>query len=1361
MMIVQVDKNPKQGENNRKFPKHTPKSVEKSDSSSSSEPITGSSTESDGDKNTDIRKYTNSSDIDYRKLIPAQSVSVRKLKIRGTRKNSEKSKMLEKSKQSPLPSRTFSNPRALRNISSEQEESQNHQPRKTMPKLSASEEGEILSDNAQPRKISVDSAKSSISERRTISSTNRPISENLPKNYEKKVQCSSEIVEILDDDDEAENEDDDDRNSLDALEQDLIDPLAEIDNFEEHPSPGTPCEDDTVQRVSSEPNNFPTSDRRNSCPDEQGGRRDSSVLGDLVQVPEVYFDIFLDQVILDLTQDVFKSSIERECCLVETTANLFDQLLVENIEQVAVESTEKEVIERATMSKTYCGMVEDLVKELLEEEKKSFEEDKKHEDLLYLLENIEAHDDCCLEGTQGSSEQCSRFCEALESMDERLENTWVKDLADFDDITVKGKSQICLNELFSRDDFADLSHERMIEIEFDQEDYEVVYKWPNLARKQRFQQRKSAKSPAKIQLDAMIAAKKESKSGKNSNSGSRKRSQTVSKSISPKFDGDLPIYDKETEDCFASQEKTKEVISLLSSDESEKATKSSSKSENFQVEEKLYEPIISSIVSDLVKETLENEKRKENELVERVTEKSVLRIFQQFYGNEHAILHIARESIDIRMRELVKDILQNEKERLVFSKKLEEDFFTHLVQKLVSELFMEILPKEKSKASVAMDSYKDLVAEEVRNLLNAQKEKKILKEEEDPSLRLSEEDSVLIERWWHEAQPKKFSISTLLGKSPSSSAQPAAAKIQPGMTGAVIPQEQMADVFDPLSALGLDYSNNKRRQSIMEELNGLKYAVCDSKSPKVTTPGKDKLANSKGTPKDYRSNFQKGACSSNSNSPKSELLGVSSDATVSSTASSSSSTVKPSSSSKAVSRRSSRKLQRPTENVFDGIRRTLGERRPTLTSIPSICGSRKDLTIEDPLECVDNYRLDAIIGEGTFGQVFRGECKSTKSLVALKKVRMDREKEGFPITAIREVKLLSKLNHRNVVDLKTVVQAKDLSSFFLVFEFVDNDLTGIIEHAPLKSDQIKKLFYQILLGLEYCHANDVFHRDLKCSNILIAKDGSVKLGDFGLARICLPTDSRPFTNKVITLWYRPPELLVGDDRYTGKIDMWSAGCILGEMYQRKPVFQASTDVAQLEVISKLCGIPDPAAWPEIIHYKHFKTLVTPLITRFHPKPRRKIAEQFCALPPDALEVLDGLLRLNPKTRLSATEALKKPWFRNLSEDTRADLGSPENLHEMSARRKRKAKRQAKRADSFSDKMTKIKRLTTAFPQLTLMILAEKAGIELTHEVRENLGSQRLSRIFGSTLPQQTIEPIADIVIQLASKNISIRKTARL
>ena len=95
------------------------------------------------------------------------------------------------------------------------------------------------------------------------------------------------------------------------------------------------------------------------------------------------------------------------------------------------------------------------------------------------------------------------------------------------------------------------------------------------------------------------------------------------------------------------------------------------------------------------------------------------------------------------------------------------------------------------------------------------------------------------------------------------------------------------------------------------------------------------------------------------------------------------------------------------------------------------------------------------------------------------------------------------------------------------------------------------------MGLRYCHANNVLHRDLKCSNILVTKSGRVKLGDFGLARICDPLDSRPYTNKVITLWYRPPELLIGDERYTSAVDMWSAGCILAELFQRKPLFQVN------------------------------------------------------------------------------------------------------------------------------------------------------------------------------------------------------------
>ena len=137
-----------------------------------------------------------------------------------------------------------------------------------------------------------------------------------------------------------------------------------------------------------------------------------------------------------------------------------------------------------------------------------------------------------------------------------------------------------------------------------------------------------------------------------------------------------------------------------------------------------------------------------------------------------------------------------------------------------------------------------------------------------------------------------------------------------------------------------------------------------------------------------------------------------------------------------------------------------------------MCGMRNSSEHdENDIRTVDNYRygllallaakyklrLDAIIGEGTFGQVFRGACLQSQETVALKKVRLDRERDGFPITAIREIKLLMKLDHVNVVKLHCVVQAKDLSSFFLVFEYVDNDLTGIIENRVLKTKQIKVL----------------------------------------------------------------------------------------------------------------------------------------------------------------------------------------------------------------------------------------------------------------------------------------------------------------
>ncbi|CAI9551022.1 unnamed protein product [Staurois parvus] len=186
-------------------------------------------------------------------------------------------------------------------------------------------------------------------------------------------------------------------------------------------------------------------------------------------------------------------------------------------------------------------------------------------------------------------------------------------------------------------------------------------------------------------------------------------------------------------------------------------------------------------------------------------------------------------------------------------------------------------------------------------------------------------------------------------------------------------------------------------------------------------------------------------------------------------------------------------------------------------------------------------------------------------MVALKKVRLDNEKEGFPITAIREIKILRQLNHQSIINMKEIVT--DKGAFYLVFEYMDHDLMGLLESGLVHFNElhIKSFMKQLMEGLDYCHKKNFLHRDIKCSNILLNNRGQIKLADFGLARL-YSSEERPYTNKVITLWYRPPELLLGEERYTPAIDVWSCGCILGELFTKKPIFQANQELAQLELI---------------------------------------------------------------------------------------------------------------------------------------------------------------------------------------------------
>ncbi|KAJ8722297.1 hypothetical protein PYW08_004699 [Mythimna loreyi] len=333
-------------------------------------------------------------------------------------------------------------------------------------------------------------------------------------------------------------------------------------------------------------------------------------------------------------------------------------------------------------------------------------------------------------------------------------------------------------------------------------------------------------------------------------------------------------------------------------------------------------------------------------------------------------------------------------------------------------------------------------------------------------------------------------------------------------------------------------------------------------------------------------------------------------------------------------------------------------------------------------KCVDGFQVITQIGEGTYGQVYKARDKNTGQLVALKKVRLENEKEGFPITAVREIKILRQLNHKNIVNLREIVTdkqdamdfRKDKGSFYLVFEYMDHDLMGLLESkmVDFTESHNASIMRQLLDGLAYCHRKNFLHRDIKCSNILMNNKGEVKLGDFGLARLWSAEDrQRPYTNKVITLWYRPPELLLGEERYGPAVDVWSMGCILGELFLKHPLFQASVEMVQLEMISRVCGTPVPGVWPNVVNLPLWHTLRP---KKFH---KRCVREQFAFMPPHALTLLDRMLELDPERRVTADDALKSPWLKNIVPEQMPapELPTWQDCHELWSKQRRRQQRE--------------------------------------------------------------------------------------
>ncbi|XP_050388160.1 cyclin-dependent kinase C-1-like [Argentina anserina] len=326
------------------------------------------------------------------------------------------------------------------------------------------------------------------------------------------------------------------------------------------------------------------------------------------------------------------------------------------------------------------------------------------------------------------------------------------------------------------------------------------------------------------------------------------------------------------------------------------------------------------------------------------------------------------------------------------------------------------------------------------------------------------------------------------------------------------------------------------------------------------------------------------------------------------------------------------------------------------------------------------------IGAGMYGQVFKAREIRTGEIVALKRIRMDNEKEGFPITAIREIKLLKKLHHENIIKLKEIVtsagpekndqenqDSKKLEGgIYMVFEYMDHDLTGLADRPGVRFSipQIKCYMKQLLTGLHYCHINQVLHRDMKGSNLLLDNEGKLKLADFGLAKSFATNHEGQLTNRVITLWYRPPELLLGATKYGPAVDMWSVGCIFAELLNGAPILQGRTEPDQLNKIYELCGSADETNWPGVskLHfYNNFKP----------PRPlKRRVRERFRRFDSHALDLLDHLLTLDPNQRWSAKQALDAEyfWVDPLPCDPKS-LPKYESSHEFETKKRKQEQRQ--------------------------------------------------------------------------------------
>ena len=302
---------------------------------------------------------------------------------------------------------------------------------------------------------------------------------------------------------------------------------------------------------------------------------------------------------------------------------------------------------------------------------------------------------------------------------------------------------------------------------------------------------------------------------------------------------------------------------------------------------------------------------------------------------------------------------------------------------------------------------------------------------------------------------------------------------------------------------------------------------------------------------------------------------------------------------------------------------------------------------------IENFSIISQIGEGTYGKVYKARNKESNEIVALKKLLYYKDELGgkVPLTSLREIyslrKCINQINCVKLIDLATSTR----DDLYLVMEYCDHDLELLVRkyNYPFNESQVKSIVYQLSSALSHLHSSSIIHRDVKLSNLLYDKYGTLKLADFGLSRVVTQVDydqkeGSIMTPKVVSLWCRAPELLLGSSRYNTAIDIWACGCALGELLMHQPMFAGNTDIQQISRIFDVLGCPNPKIWPNLSNLPLIQDNTIDLFTARARNEYNNLQILIPTLCPEGFDLLNRMLAYDPSKRYTADQALQHEYF---------------------------------------------------------------------------------------------------------------------